>query len=111
MKFSIGNETFILSVLQYLLIVNSKNGYVCYTVFQGVNLKDAKGSFIWILGNYFLSRFYSIYDVRFNRIGLAKSISYDSFRPLPEPLFNNSSQRSIFVLIVLINYLLILFLS
>lgn len=91
-------------------MINSANGYVCYTVFQGVNLKDTEGSFIWILGNYFLSRFYSIYDVRFNRIGLAKSISYDYFQSPPECLFNSSNQRSISVLIVLLNSLLIFFL-
>ncbi|CAF4524166.1 unnamed protein product, partial [Rotaria sp. Silwood2] len=89
-EFSIGNITFTLSVLQYLLILKDDDNYVCYTVFQGVDLRDNRGNLIWILGDYFLSRFYSIYDVNRNQIGLAKSISYNYLQIHPKSLFSNS---------------------
>ncbi|CAF0999471.1 unnamed protein product [Adineta steineri] len=91
-NFSIGNSTFTLSVLQYLLIFNDDDKYICYTVFQGVNLHDNTGALIWILGDYFLNRFYSIYDLNLNRIGLAKSISYDYFQLSPISLFTYSNK-------------------
>lgn len=77
MHFSIGNATFTLTSRQYLLILRGEEKNICYTVFQGVNLHDRTGSLIWILGDYFLSRFYSVYDLHRNQVGLAKSISYD----------------------------------
>lgn len=92
MDFLLGNTTFTLSALQYLLIVHLTGGkHICYTVFQGVNLHDSTGSLIWILGDYFLSRFYSIYDLDANRVGLAKSVSYDYLQSSPKSLFANSS--------------------
>ncbi len=108
-SFSIGNETFTLSPLQYLLISSFDDDYVCYTVFQGVNLRDTTGNLIWILGDYFLSRFYSIYDVNMNQIGLAKSISYNYLQTLPKSLFNNSNHKtkffsSFFLIIYLFGY-------
>ncbi|UJR38065.1 hypothetical protein I4U23_030746 [Adineta vaga] len=90
-NFLIGKTTFTLSALQYLLILNlNDDKYICYTVFQGVNLHDSTGSLIWILGDYFLSRFYSIYDLHNNRIGLAKSITYDYLQSSPKSLFGNT---------------------
>ncbi|CAF3437460.1 unnamed protein product [Rotaria sp. Silwood1] len=95
-EFSIGNMTFKLSVLQYLLILKDSDNYICYTVFQGVNLRDNRGNLIWILGDYFLSRFYSIYNVNRNQIGLAKSISYSYSQIHPKSLFGNSSNKNYF---------------
>ncbi|CAF0960713.1 unnamed protein product [Adineta ricciae] len=93
--FLLGNTTFTLSALQYLLVVHlTGDKYICYTVFQGVNLHDSTGSLMWILGDYFLSRFYSIYDLYANRVGLAKSISYDYLQSSPKSLFANSSAQT-----------------
>jgi hypothetical protein len=105
-KFSIGNETFTLSALQYLLILSSDDDYVCYTIFQGVNLQDSRGKLIWILGDYFLTRFYSIYDANSNQIGLAKSISYNYLQTPPKSLFSKSSNKTnLFSLCHIIIYL------
>ncbi|CAM4831894.1 unnamed protein product [Rotaria magnacalcarata] len=95
-EFSIGNITFILSVLQYLLIVNDGDTQICYTIFQGVNLHDNHGYLIWILGDYFLSRFYSIYNVNSNQVGLAKSISYSYIQIDSKTLFGNFSSKRYF---------------
>ncbi len=113
-NFSIGNTTFTLSVLQYLIILNDDDNYVCYTVFQGVNLRDSTGNLMWILGDYFLSRFYSVYDMKINQVGLAKSISYDYLQTYPKSLFGNqtnllSSSASNYTFILLLLVLEIVF--
>jgi hypothetical protein len=109
-NFSIGNKTFTLSALQYLIILSFDDKTVCYTVFQGVNLRDGKGNLIWILGDYFLSRFYSIYNVNRNQIGLAKSISYNYLQTPAKSLFSNSSHKTKFFSLFFSNYLFILLL-
>lgn len=109
--FSIGNQIFTLSVLQYLLILKSNEyneEYVCYTSFQNINLRDNHENFIWILGGYFLSRFYSIYDVERNRIGLAKSISYNYQQTPPQSLFNNSCKTIPFFSSIFFSFISIL---
>jgi hypothetical protein len=87
------------------------DNYTCYTIFQGVNLKDDSGDLIWILGGYFLSRFYSIYNIHLNQIGLAKSISYNYLQIPPKSLFNNSTNKPILFFIIFSNYLFVLLLS
>ena len=83
MRISLGNRQLTLSAFQYLRPFIVDQEYVCYTVFQGANLRDPNGNLLWILGGAFLTRFYSIYDLRNHRIGLARSISYDDVqRPL-----------------------------
>jgi hypothetical protein len=54
------------------------------------------GNLIWILGDYFLSRFYSIYNANMNQIGLAKSISYNYLQTPPKSLFSNSNHKTKF---------------
>ncbi|CAF1022503.1 unnamed protein product [Rotaria sordida] len=107
-EFSIGNMTFTLSVLQYLLISKDDDNFVCYTIFQGINLRDNRGYLIWILGDYFLSRFYSIYNVKRNQIGLAKSISYNYLQINPKSLFGNSSNKNYFQYILQLFILIII---
>ncbi|CAF0831114.1 unnamed protein product [Adineta steineri] len=70
--FTIGGQQFTLSVLQYFIIVNSGSSFTCYSVFGVSPLTN-----VWILGDYFLSRFYSLYDIGQNRVGFATSISYN----------------------------------
>ncbi|CAF1077693.1 unnamed protein product [Adineta steineri] len=70
--FTISGQTFTLSVLQYFLIFQNGQNFVCYSVFNYSPLNN-----IWILGDYFLSRFYSIFDINQNRVGFATSISYN----------------------------------
>ncbi|CAF3935365.1 unnamed protein product [Adineta steineri] len=70
--FTISGQTFTLSVLQYFLILQNGQNFVCYSVFNYSPLNN-----IWILGDYFLSRFYSIFDINQNRVGFATSVSYN----------------------------------
>jgi hypothetical protein len=85
----IGGSTFVLSAFQYLWIVIHEREYLCYTIFRGLDFQDELGRPIWILGNYFLSRFYSIYDAQHHRIGLAPSISYNYSSDFASCLFSN----------------------
>ncbi len=90
MTFTIGGQSFTLSVLQYFIILNDGQNYICYSVFGVSPLTN-----VWILGDYFLSRFYSIYDISRNQVGFATSISY-SYTPSisPQTFQSNSSSPS-----------------
>ncbi|XP_030634119.1 nothepsin [Chanos chanos] len=48
------------------------NREICFSGFQGVDIPTSLGP-IWILGDVFLSEFYSIYDRGQNRVGLARA--------------------------------------
>ncbi len=90
--FTIGGTAFTLTPLQYLIIYpEGSNNYVCYSVFAPENIKDSNGNYFWILGDYFLYRFYSIFDIVNNRVGLATSISYNWTESVASSLFSGSA--------------------
>jgi len=94
--FTIGDTEFILTPQQYLTIhADESNGYICYSVFYSSSLEDSSSNSLWILGDYFLYRYYSIYDIVNNRIGLAKSISYDGTKSVNSSLFPKSTTTTI----------------
>jgi hypothetical protein len=69
------------------LIFKNGENFICYSAFGVTPL-----SHVWILGDYFLSRFYSIFDINQNRVGFATSISYN-YAPCidPQTFQSNSS--------------------
>jgi hypothetical protein len=73
-------------VLQYFLILWGGQSYICYSVFGVTPVNN-----LWILGDYFLSRFYSIYDIAQNRVGFATSISYNYAAYVNPQTFQNST--------------------
>ncbi len=85
MTFTIGGQSFTLSLLQYILILNDGQNYMCYSVFGVSPLTN-----VWILGDYFLSRFYSIYDIGQNKVGFATSISYSYTPSIPPQTFQSN---------------------
>lgn len=88
--FVIGGKELKLTPLQYMIIMkNGVRSYSCYSVFVPVNLIDSRGNLIWILGNYFLFRFYSVFDMSNDRVGFARSISYDWNQRYDPILFNS----------------------
>jgi hypothetical protein len=54
---------------------------------SGMDQTDSNLKAIWILGDYFMRRFYSVFDMQNNRIGLALSTSYSSVQSVPSVLF------------------------
>jgi hypothetical protein len=84
--FTIGGQSFTLSLLQYILILNDGQNYICYSVFGVSPLTD-----VWILGDYFLSRFYSIYDIGQNKVGFATSVSYNYPSSISPQTFQSST--------------------
>jgi hypothetical protein len=78
-----------LTPLKYILILNDEtNDYVCYTIFVPSNIYDSNGNLFWILGDYFLYRFYSVFNIVNKQVGLATSISYNWIQPVDSTLFN-----------------------
>jgi hypothetical protein len=53
---------------------------------------DSNGQPIWILGDYFMRRFYSVFDMQNNRIGLALSTSYSTLQSVPSTLFPSATK-------------------
>ncbi|CAF0752543.1 unnamed protein product [Adineta steineri] len=93
--FTIGGTDFVLTPLQYIIIYNvSKNSYVCYSVFVLDDMEDSDDNDFWILGDYFLYWFYSIFDINNNRVGFAKSVSYDWRQPVASSLFLGTATSS-----------------
>ncbi|CAF3033311.1 unnamed protein product [Rotaria socialis] len=76
--FIVGGKSLILTAAQYIrTTIDSKNNNdtVCYTTVQGgygINEYDA---YQWILGDAFMSYYYTTFDLGKKRIGFAKSIS------------------------------------
>ncbi|CAF3334795.1 unnamed protein product [Rotaria socialis] len=90
--FTIGDTVFILKPLQYLWITGDQSaGYICYSVFSPSDSTDSNGNLFWILGDFFLYRYYSVFDIQNNRVGFSTSISYDWMPTVDSSLFPTSS--------------------
>ncbi|KAI9304480.1 aspartic peptidase domain-containing protein [Cunninghamella echinulata] len=66
--FKFAGKDFCLEGKDYILQVQDQ----CISGFAGLDMPPALGDF-WIVGDVFLRKFYSIYDLGNNRVGLAKS--------------------------------------
>lgn len=89
--FLIAGQRFTLTPFQYLLILSGvTNNPVCYTVFVPLNMSDSNGNLYWILGDYFLYRFYSVFDMTRNQLGLAMSIFYKWTQKIDRIPLNNT---------------------
>ena len=69
----------------------SSTSYVCYTVFMPSDEQDSNGNDFWILGDYFLYRHYSIFNITNNQVGFAQSVSYNWQQSVPSSLFMGSA--------------------
>ncbi len=67
----------------YIKITGDSSQYQCYSMISPADQTDLNGQSIWILGDYFMRRFYSVFDMQNNRIGLALSTSYSIVQSIP----------------------------
>ncbi|KAM4748866.1 cathepsin E-like [Rhinophrynus dorsalis] len=70
--FTIGQRDYTLSAEQYMIKEKSETSHICLTGFQPMEISTKSGP-LWILGDLFMSKFYSVFDRENDRIGLAKS--------------------------------------
>jgi hypothetical protein len=98
--FTIGGQVFTLTPLQYLIIVGDGLGsYVCATIFSPSDSPDPNGNPLWTLGDYFLYRVYTIYDIINNQVGFARSISYNWTQSINSSLFTGINTTQSFTAI------------
>ncbi|CAF1184708.1 unnamed protein product [Adineta steineri] len=88
---TISGVPFVLTPLMYLEIITNSAGSTCYSLISSIDANDANGKPIWILGDFFMRRFYSVFDMQNDRIGLALSTSYSTVQTVPSTLFQSTT--------------------
>ncbi|KTW31254.1 uncharacterized protein T551_01326 [Pneumocystis jirovecii RU7] len=66
--FGFGHHNFSLGPNEYIIKIQSK----CMTTFTGMDIPPPAGP-LWIIGDVFLRKYYSVYDLGKNMVGLAKA--------------------------------------
>lgn len=68
-SFVLGGQSFTLQSSDYILPIGDQ----CFSVFSPLDYRNDEGKLTWILGMSFISSFYTIFDLKRNRIGLARA--------------------------------------
>nr|CAX72306.1 cathepsin D (lysosomal aspartyl protease) [Schistosoma japonicum]CAX72314.1 cathepsin D (lysosomal aspartyl protease) [Schistosoma japonicum] len=73
--FVINGKHMTLEPTDYIMKVSKLGSEICLTGFIGMDLPRKK---LWILGDVFIGKFYTIFDMGKNRVGFAKAVKPDS---------------------------------
>jgi len=77
--FTVGDRLLRLPADQYIyskIDPSNNNTILCHLAIIGVPIYSENGDRLWILGDTFMSYYYTTFDLGKRRIGFAKSVSY-----------------------------------
>ncbi|CAH8821307.1 unnamed protein product [Trichobilharzia szidati] len=75
--FLINGRNMTLDPTDYIMKVSQFGTEICLSGFMGLDLPKRK---LWILGDVFIGKYYTIFDMGKNRVGFAKAVSPDSIQ-------------------------------
>ncbi|CAJ0574988.1 unnamed protein product, partial [Mesorhabditis spiculigera] len=83
-SFQIGGQEYTLHGTDYVLNITAGGKSICLSGFMGIDLPPQAGD-LWILGDVFIGRYYSVFDFGQDRVGFAQAKDR-SGRPIDPPV-------------------------